>query len=125
MKGLIARSKAPSHTPQIIEVVRICNATLRRRLEEFSDTPSSELTPQEFQEIDLEEEADPPSYQSARRKKAVEELEKLAESTDFRALEDPDDPSAAGPDATAAGASAVPGAARVAAAGTAHSQVRW
>eukprot|EP00048_Salpingoeca_helianthica_P012351 m.178698 g.178698 ORF g.178698 m.178698 type:complete len:533 (+) comp15360_c0_seq38:1038-2636(+) len=107
---------------EIIEVVRICNATLRRRLEEFSDTPSSELTPQEFQEIDLEEEADPPSYQSARRKKAVEELEKLAESTDFRALEDPDDPSAAGPDATAAGASAVPGAARVAAAGTAHSQ---
>eukprot|EP00048_Salpingoeca_helianthica_P012354 m.178307 g.178307 ORF g.178307 m.178307 type:complete len:384 (+) comp15360_c0_seq7:1038-2189(+) len=31
---------------EIIEVVRICNATLRRRLEEFSDTPSSELTPQ-------------------------------------------------------------------------------
>lgn len=31
---------------QILDVVRVCNATLRRRLDEFYDTPSSELTPQ-------------------------------------------------------------------------------
>eukprot|EP00127_Corallochytrium_limacisporum_P003643 Clim_evm31s151 gene=Clim_evmTU31s151 len=52
---------------QIINVVRICDITLRKRLEEFEDTPSANLTPIEFDTIDLEEEADPPSFTAARR----------------------------------------------------------
>jgi hypothetical protein len=45
VQGALQALRSPL-SAQIIDVVRICNATLRRRLEEFSDTPSSELTPQ-------------------------------------------------------------------------------
>eukprot|EP00047_Mylnosiga_fluctuans_P005308 m.239700 g.239700 ORF g.239700 m.239700 type:complete len:525 (-) comp13527_c0_seq1:264-1838(-) len=107
---------------EVLEVVRVCNATLRRRLEEFQDTPSSELTPQEFQEIDLEEEADPPAFQSARRKAKVaprdvgaEDVERLAQLSETAAFKSLDDDSAEGaPRAAAAGAAA--GAAAAAAA---------
>ncbi|KGG51450.1 subunit Brf1 of transcription factor TFIIIB complex [Mitosporidium daphniae] len=47
---------------EILAVVRVCDMTLRRRLEEFSRTPSSKLTPEEFHGVWLEEEIDPPSF---------------------------------------------------------------
>ena len=47
---------------EILTVVRVCDMTLRRRLEEFSRTPSSKLTPEEFHGVWLEEEIDPPSF---------------------------------------------------------------
>jgi hypothetical protein len=40
---------------EIIQVVRICDVTLRKRLYEFEETPTSELTPREFETIDLDE----------------------------------------------------------------------
>lgn len=46
------------------------------RLVEFSDTPSSALTLDEFKDIDLEEEQDPPSFKAA-RKKDKERLQKV------------------------------------------------
>ncbi len=52
---------------QVVRVVRVCEATLRKRLEEFGRTPSSQLTPQEFEGIWLEQEADPPSFSHATR----------------------------------------------------------
>lgn len=51
---------------EVVRVVRICEATLRRRLEEFGRTPSSQLTPQEFEGIWLEQEADPPAFTHGR-----------------------------------------------------------
>ena len=50
----------------IIKVVRVCDATLKKRLAEFERTPSSSLTIDEFLKIDLEEESDPPSFQQSR-----------------------------------------------------------
>lgn len=47
---------------EVVQVVHICEATLRRRLEEFGETPSSQLTPEQFEGIWLEQEADPPSF---------------------------------------------------------------
>lgn len=38
------------------------------RLTEFEDTPTSQLTVDEFMKIDLEEECDPPSYTAGQRK---------------------------------------------------------
>ena len=38
------------------------------RLEEFEKTPSGQLTIDEFLQIDLEEESDPPSFSEARKR---------------------------------------------------------
>ena len=51
---------------EIVQVVHICEATLKKRIEEFAATPSSALTPEEFEGIWLENEADPPSFQRSR-----------------------------------------------------------
>lgn len=55
---------------EVVKVVRICEATLKKRLEEFGKTPSSMLTPEEFEGIWLEQEADPPSFSHTRPKPA-------------------------------------------------------
>lgn len=55
---------------EVVRVVRICEATLRKRLEEFGRTPTSQLTPQEFEGIWLEQEADPPSFTHTRPRPA-------------------------------------------------------
>ena len=51
---------------QVVRVVHICEATLRRRLAEFAATPSSQLSPEEFEGIWLEHECDPPSFALAK-----------------------------------------------------------
>lgn len=38
------------------------------RLIEFGDTPSSALTLDEFMQVDLEEEQDPPAFKASRKK---------------------------------------------------------
>lgn len=52
----------------IVKVVHVHEATLRKRLVEFGETPSSSLSLTEFMTVDLEEEQDPPSYKAARAK---------------------------------------------------------
>ncbi|XP_060564800.1 transcription factor IIIB 90 kDa subunit-like [Ruditapes philippinarum] len=65
---------------EIIKVVKVCQSTLRKRLVEFEETPSSQLTIEEFQTIDLEQEADPPSFtEGKRRAKKIQEQSKLPE----------------------------------------------
>jgi transcription factor IIIB subunit 2 len=56
----------------VVAVVRVCDSTLRKRLEEFEDTPSSSLTMQEFMKIDIESEADPPAYTQSRKRARLE-----------------------------------------------------
>ncbi|XP_014218499.1 transcription factor IIIB 90 kDa subunit [Copidosoma floridanum] len=60
----------------IIKIVKVHESTLRKRLIEFGDTPSSALTLDEFMAVDLEEEQDPPAFKAA-RKKDRERLQKL------------------------------------------------
>ena len=44
------------------------------RLTEFEDTPTSQLTIDEFMKIDLEEECDPPSYTAGQRKLRMKQV---------------------------------------------------
>ncbi|CAL7951664.1 unnamed protein product [Xylocopa violacea] len=60
----------------IIKIVKVHESTLRKRLVEFGDTPSSALTLEEFMTVDLEEEQDPPAFKAA-RKKDRERLQRL------------------------------------------------
>lgn len=69
-------SRSPS---DIVRIVKIHESTLRKRLVEFGETPSSALTLDEFMSVDLEAEQDPPAFKAA-RKKDKERLQKLAES---------------------------------------------
>ncbi|CAL4171543.1 unnamed protein product, partial [Meganyctiphanes norvegica] len=68
----------------VIKVVKVHESTLRKRLTEFGETPSSALSPEEFMSMDLDEEQDPPSFTKARNKEKVEQ-EKLP--TDQKALD--------------------------------------
>ncbi|CAH0550097.1 unnamed protein product [Brassicogethes aeneus] len=62
----------------IVKIVKVHQSTIRKRLIEFGETPSSALTLDEFMTVDLEEEQDPPSFKTA-RKKDKERLQKLME----------------------------------------------
>ena len=60
-------------------------STLRKRLNEFGETPASQLTLDEFMNVDLDamtDEQDPPSYKAA-RKKDRERLEVMELETDI------------------------------------------
>uniref|UniRef100_A0A3Q2D8X6 Transcription factor TFIIB cyclin-like domain-containing protein n=1 Tax=Cyprinodon variegatus TaxID=28743 RepID=A0A3Q2D8X6_CYPVA len=49
---------------EIVNVVKVCETTLRKRLTEFEDTPTSQLTIEEFMKVDLDQECDPPCFTS-------------------------------------------------------------
>ncbi|XP_026314958.1 transcription factor IIIB 90 kDa subunit [Hyposmocoma kahamanoa] len=71
-----------SRTPaDVIRIVKVHESTLRKRLMEFGETPSSALTLEEFMTVDLEEEQDPPAFRAA-RKRDKERLQKLMEEED-------------------------------------------
>ncbi|XP_058980034.1 transcription factor IIIB 90 kDa subunit [Musca domestica] len=63
----------------IVRIVKIHESTLRKRLTEFADTPSSALTLDEFMSVDLEAEQDPPAFKAA-RKKDRERIKEIGES---------------------------------------------
>ena len=69
----------------VIKVVKVHESTLRKRLNEFGETPASQLTLDEFMNVDLDamtDEQDPPSYKAA-RKKDRERLEAMELETDI------------------------------------------
>lgn len=68
-------------TDDIIKVVHCHHATLKKRLLEFKDTPSSMLSIEQFMTVDLEETHDPPSYRIARLKDK-ERIDKFFEAND-------------------------------------------
>uniref|UniRef100_A0AAY4B5U7 Transcription factor IIIB 90 kDa subunit n=1 Tax=Denticeps clupeoides TaxID=299321 RepID=A0AAY4B5U7_9TELE len=59
---------------EVISVVKVCEATLRKRLTEFEDTPTSQLTIDEFMRVDLEQECDPPSYTAGQKKLKMQQV---------------------------------------------------
>ncbi|XP_050069000.1 transcription factor IIIB 90 kDa subunit [Anopheles maculipalpis] len=85
---LAARMHDFSRTPNdIVRIVKIHESTLRKRLFEFGETPSSALTVDEFMAVDLEAEQDPPAFKAA-RKRDKERLQKLEEqTTEFNQLQ--------------------------------------
>ncbi|XP_074630402.1 transcription factor IIIB 90 kDa subunit-like isoform X2 [Acropora palmata] len=74
---------------EVVKTVRISDTTIRKRLGDFRETPSSQLTIDEFQTIDLEEEQDPPSFTAARRraKQQLEELSKPEITSELQAFQ--------------------------------------
>ncbi|XP_069581175.1 BRF1 general transcription factor IIIB subunit b [Brachyistius frenatus] len=67
----------------VIGVVKVCQTTLRKRLTEFEDTPTSQLTIDEFMRVDLEQECDPPSFTAGQHKTKMQQLEQeLAKKLD-------------------------------------------
>uniref|UniRef100_A0A1A8HTE0 BRF1 homolog, subunit of RNA polymerase III transcription initiation factor IIIBa n=2 Tax=Nothobranchius kuhntae TaxID=321403 RepID=A0A1A8HTE0_NOTKU len=60
---------------EIINVVKVCETTLRKRLIEFEDTPTSNLTIEEFMRIDLEQECNPPCFTNGLKKIKAQQLE--------------------------------------------------
>ncbi|XP_041351283.1 transcription factor IIIB 90 kDa subunit-like [Gigantopelta aegis] len=70
----------------VIKVVNVAETTIRKRLNEFQATPSSQLTIEEFHTIDLEEEHDPPCYIESKKKtkhpQLLDDQNKLSELTE-------------------------------------------
>ncbi|XP_031436833.1 BRF1 RNA polymerase III transcription initiation factor subunit a isoform X2 [Clupea harengus] len=62
---------------EVIGVVKVCEATLRKRLIEFGDTPTSAMTIEQFMKADLEkgDECDPPAFTEGKRRERLKELE--------------------------------------------------
>ena len=64
---------------EIVQVVKIADTTLRKRLEEFRSSPSGALTLADFRNVWLEEEMDPPAFTRGRER---EETERTASQHD-------------------------------------------
>ena len=62
----------------VIKEVKVHENTVRKRLLEFGETPTSFLTLEEFMTVDLEEEQDPPCFRSSRQRDR-EKLQKLSD----------------------------------------------
>ncbi|KAH9991996.1 cyclin-like protein [Russula compacta] len=61
---------------EIVQVVKIADTTLRKRLKEFKETPSGALTLTDFRTVWLEEEMDPPAFIKGKEKeRATKEAE--------------------------------------------------
>ncbi|CUS07719.1 unnamed protein product [Tuber aestivum] len=102
---------------EVVYVVKVADLTIQKRLDEFKDTRSGDLTVEEFRNIWLEQAHDPPSYgpKAAKKRKRVRNV-----NDDGEVIEDPQDtiivtaPDAPGatpstpPSAAAPGAAAAP-----------------
>lgn len=81
---------------QVATVVKMHHMTISQRMKEFSATPTSQLTLEEFQNIDLQKESDPPAFVRAQAKraivkKAVDEFEDEEDEFFFGREEDEDE----------------------------------
>ncbi|KAI0363485.1 BRF1-domain-containing protein [Pilatotrama ljubarskyi] len=59
---------------EIVQVVKIADTTLKKRLDEFRKTPSCALTLADFRTVWLEEEMDPPAYTKGKEKEEKERI---------------------------------------------------
>lgn len=55
------------------------HGVVKRRLDEFANTPSGLLTIDEFNNVDLEESEDPPAFQESKKRMIEEEKRKRDE----------------------------------------------
>ena len=59
---------------EVVALLKICDATLRQRLDEFQSTPASRLTINEFWAYDLPDESDPPTFQKQHAPALIEDI---------------------------------------------------
>lgn len=59
---------------EIVQVVKIADTTLKKRLEEFKATPSGALTLADFRNVWLEDEMDPPAFIKGKEKEEAERM---------------------------------------------------
>lgn len=62
---------------EIVQVVKIADTTLKKRLDEFKKTPSGALTLADFRTVWLDEEMDPPAFTKGKEKEEREREEAL------------------------------------------------
>uniref|UniRef100_A0A3P8RXA0 Transcription factor TFIIB cyclin-like domain-containing protein n=1 Tax=Amphiprion percula TaxID=161767 RepID=A0A3P8RXA0_AMPPE len=62
---------------EIVSIVKVCETTLRKRLVEFEDTPTSQLTIEEFMKVDLDQECDPPCFTAGLKKIKAQQVRVL------------------------------------------------
>ena len=67
---------------EIVQVVKIADTTLKKRLEEFRRTPSGALTLADFRTVWLEDEMDPPAYTKGKEKEDEKDEQKEEETKD-------------------------------------------
>uniref|UniRef100_A0A183CG80 B-related factor 1 n=1 Tax=Globodera pallida TaxID=36090 RepID=A0A183CG80_GLOPA len=72
----------------VVHVVNISYAVVKRRLDEFANTPSGALTIDEFSTVDLEESEDPPAFRESKRKQQEEKRRKEEEIVAESALKE-------------------------------------
>ena len=70
----------------IVNVVHISQSVIKKRLEEFANTPSGSLTIDEFNNVDLEESEDPPAFQESKKKMLEDEMRKRDEEKIEKAM---------------------------------------
>jgi transcription factor IIIB 90 kDa subunit len=59
---------------EIVQVVKIADTTLKKRLEEFKATPSGALTLADFRNVWLEDEMDPPAFTKGKEKEEAQRM---------------------------------------------------
>eukprot|EP01134_Creolimax_fragrantissima_P000546 CFRG0546T1 len=85
---LAARMNNFSRTMKdIVDSVKMCDITIRNRLQEFASTESGSLTSEEFMLVDMERDADPPAFLRARAQaiiaqKTITDAEGMASKMD-------------------------------------------
>ncbi len=79
------------HSQDVTRILRVCGMTVNNRVKEFEQTPSASLTLQQFNRVDLENEADPPAFTKNRimeaRARAIQD--KNVDLLTSGALDDP------------------------------------
>mmetsp|Transcript_11384 Transcript_11384/g.24126 ORF Transcript_11384/g.24126 Transcript_11384/m.24126 type:complete len:624 (+) Transcript_11384:220-2091(+) len=92
--ALLIASRAHGFSRQsqdVTRILRVCGMTVSTRVREFEQTPSASLTLEQFNRVDLENEADPPAFTKNRimeaRARAIEE--KNIDLLTSGALDDP------------------------------------
>ncbi|KAL5501199.1 BRF1 [Sanghuangporus vaninii] len=68
---------------EIVQVVKITETTLKRRLDEFRKTPTAMLTVADFRTVWLEDEMDPPAYIRGKEKEAKEKVRTAGNETEL------------------------------------------
>ncbi|EPZ36574.1 Cyclin-like domain-containing protein [Rozella allomycis CSF55] len=68
---------------EVAKVVKVCLGTIRKRLKEFQQTPSAKLTVEEFNDVWLEQESNPPCFKTEEiTNKVIDSLDGVDEAVD-------------------------------------------
>ncbi|EJC99509.1 uncharacterized protein FOMMEDRAFT_160578 [Fomitiporia mediterranea MF3/22] len=73
---------------EVVQVVKIADTTLKKRLDEFKNTPSGALTLADFRTVWLEDEMDPPAFIKGKEKEAKEKAKLLERESEEEEMEE-------------------------------------